>query len=102
VPAPVVVRRKNRERLAWALLTIAILAALSLAVFHFRQTSTEQAAIRLSVSAPEKATFADAFAISPDGRRLALVVFAAGVGRSLWVRRLDSLEAKPLPGTEGA
>jgi len=54
--------------------------------------------LRLSLLPPESAAF-DAFVISPDGRRLA---FSADVnGRMmLWVRDLDSLEAKLLPGTE--
>ncbi len=40
-------------------------------------------------------------AISPDGRR---IVFVAERGDStqLYARRLDELEAKPIPGTEGA
>jgi serine/threonine-protein kinase len=41
------------------------------------------------------------FAISPDGRRLAYV--GPGVGgsaRALWVRKLDEMEARPLPGTD--
>ncbi len=39
--------------------------------------------------------------ISPDGRRLAFVGFGDG-GPRIWVRALDALEARPLPGTEGA
>lgn len=39
-------------------------------------------------------------ALSPDGRRLA---FVTGEPRApLWVRELDALEARPIPGTEGA
>jgi eukaryotic-like serine/threonine-protein kinase len=41
------------------------------------------------------------FALSPDGRRLAFV--ADHEGQSfLWVRELDSAQARPLPGTERA
>ena len=42
-----------------------------------------------------------AFALSPDGRRLAFVATAAS-GPSLWIRWLDSVEAVPVAGTEGA
>src|SRR5262249_51502861 len=47
---------------------------------------------------PEKATF-HSFgpAISPDGRRLAVVLNGAE-GRQLWVRDLDSLTGRLLPG----
>ena len=51
--------------------------------------------LRLSLLPPESAAF-DSFVISPDGRRIA---FCADVnGRMmLWVRDLDSLDAKLLP-----
>ncbi|MBI4463460.1 MAG: PD40 domain-containing protein, partial [Acidobacteria bacterium] len=42
-----------------------------------------------------------AIAFSPDGTQLAYVANRGGV-QQLFLRDLDSLEAKPLPGTEGA
>jgi eukaryotic-like serine/threonine-protein kinase len=110
IPAPVVVRRRNHERLAWAAFATVAVATLTLAIVHFRESPAEQALIRLSVLPPDGATFSDptltgftrsTAAISPDGQRLALVVTVGG-RRSIWVRRLDSLTAQPLPGTEGA
>jgi serine/threonine protein kinase len=79
-----------------------LLTTLAISWIHFRGTPAQQAAIRFTVSPPEKATFADPFAVSPDGLRLALVVNTPGSGQSLWVRRLDSLDSQPLSGTEGA
>jgi Tol biopolymer transport system component len=40
-------------------------------------------------------------AISPDGRLLAFIGFGEG-GPRIWIRALDAIEARPLPGTEGA
>src|SRR5882672_8002475 len=40
-------------------------------------------------------------ALSPDGRKIAYVGEAAS-GSAIWVRTLDSIEARVLPGTEGA
>ncbi len=41
------------------------------------------------------------FAVSPDGRRIAYVGPGADGGvRQIWVRELDELHARPLPGTE--
>jgi eukaryotic-like serine/threonine-protein kinase len=40
-------------------------------------------------------------AISPDGRRIA-VVFRSGRQNALWVRELDGADFRMLPGTEGA
>ena len=47
-----------------------------------------------------------AFALSPDGRYLAFSTgdpFSGiqGATSKLWIRPIDSLEARPLPGTEG-
>ncbi len=41
-------------------------------------------------------------ALSPDGSTLAYVAAVAGGARQLFVRALDSLESRPLAGTEGA
>src|ERR1700730_16214753 len=42
-----------------------------------------------------------AVALSPDGTRLAYVATQAGT-QQLYLRAMDSLEARPIPGTEGA
>ena len=58
------------------------------------------AVMRLSILPPENASL-ESFAVSPDGRKLAFT--AALNGRiMLWVRALDSLEARPLAGTDNA
>src|SRR5712691_6716008 len=71
--------------------------------FSERQSSAapkRTAVVRLSILPPENASF-ESFAISPDGRQLAFI--AALKGKSaLWVRALDSLEAKPLAETDNA
>ena len=41
-------------------------------------------------------------AVSPDGSRLAFVVVSASGARRLWVRRFDSVSARPLEGTDNA
>jgi Tol biopolymer transport system component len=58
------------------------------------------AVLRLSILPPENASF-DSFAVSPDGRKLAFTAVLSGKPL-LWVRALDSLEAKPLAGTDFA
>src|SRR6185436_8462050 len=52
---------------------------------------------------PEKAEYHDLYslpAVSPDGLRLAFVATTDGK-EELWVRDLDSLAARALPGTRG-
>lgn len=40
--------------------------------------------------------------VSPDGRHVAFVTRNAQWNAQLWLRALDALEARPLPGTDGA
>jgi Tol biopolymer transport system component len=55
----------------------------------------------LSVLPPGGTTWTDWFALSPDGRRLAVV--GSNEGRTqIWTRRLDEEESRLLPGTEDA
>ena len=65
------------------------------------------ARISFSVHPPERRTVlsvgddAGPVAVSPDGRHLAFVA-TSEKEQLLWVRRLDTLDARALPGTEGA
>src|SRR5437660_513509 len=56
--------------------------------------------LRLEITTPPTSDPAS-MAISPDGRT---VVFAGSVdgASQLWIRRLDSVAARALPGTRGA
>jgi serine/threonine protein kinase/Tol biopolymer transport system component len=98
--APIVARRKIRERVAWAVAAIAVVAVLALAFMHFRETSAQQPSGRFQVPPPEKSTVLE-LKLSPDGRYLAIAASEAGHTR-LWVRPLDSLQAQVLSGTEDA
>jgi Tol biopolymer transport system component len=63
-----------------------------------REAPKSAGVLRLSILPPEDASL-ESFAVSPDGRKLAFT--APQNGRMmLWVRALDSLEAKPLAGTD--
>jgi Tol biopolymer transport system component len=108
VAAPVVARRKIRERLAWGLAAVALLAAVGVGVVarqYARRAREMSRVVRSSVLPPENATFLGVFpgmAVSPDGRRLAFVARGADGKALIWVRGLDSLSAQPLAGTDGA
>ena len=56
---------------------------------------------RFTVALPENAGNLHSLAISPDGRYLAIAVEVAGT-RGLWLRRLDSFQAQPVPASDGA
>jgi serine/threonine protein kinase/Tol biopolymer transport system component len=92
----------GNARLAWitaALLLLVALAALPFAIAYFRRAPAEVETVRFSISAPEDATFGP-IAVSPDGRRLAMVV-RSGNESLLWVRPFNAVVAQPLRGTEG-
>ena len=84
----------------WA---IAIIAILALGTPAYRHFSEQTRLLRLSVLFPDKANFNPGSlpAVSPDGMHIAYAVVVEGQQR-LWVRDLDSLNARLLNGTEGA
>jgi Tol biopolymer transport system component len=71
---------------------------------YLRRPTPDLDAMRWSLSAPEGVSAgASANTVSPDGRLLAFVGLPTTGSRAhLWVRRLDTADAVPLPGTEGA
>ncbi|CAN5836950.1 hypothetical protein BH24ACI4_BH24ACI4_27800 [soil metagenome] len=108
---PVAARRDSRWWLPWAVAAAATVLAIGAAA---RGGGTSPAATALSmplvfpVAPPAGGTFTVgvewvAFAVSPDGSHLAYAARPGDSrGSSLWVRPLSSLDARPIPGTEGA
>lgn len=99
-------RQIRKPQSAWQaslLVTAGVLLGLVIAYvasFYHRGVPDSGKALRLTILPPENTSF-ESFAVSPDGRKLAFT--AAFNGKlMLWVRSLDSLDAKPLPGTENA
>src|SRR5262249_50880191 len=58
------------------------------------------AEMRVEITTPSTPAPLD-FALSPDGRHVAFVASGGGTQR-LWLRALDTPEAQPMPGTDGA
>jgi len=85
-----------------AILAVA-LGAVTWRQLHILPTESKEM-LRLSVDLPlavEFSTRSHVLALSPDGRRLVLVVSRGGTTQ-LYLRDLGQPEAVPLPGTEGA
>jgi serine/threonine protein kinase len=94
-PAPSTPSRSVRVWQGLAGLMAAL--ALGMTAWMFRPAAPGSAG-RFEAPVPENLTASDV-AVSPDGRKLAL---ASNAPSALWLRHLDALEWRRLPGTEGA
>jgi serine/threonine protein kinase len=102
-----ILRWFGNAKLAWivgAVLLFGLLAAL--AVLYFNRSSSDTHAVWVSFNPPSELAFndthPDAAVISPDGQKIAFTATSADGKSMLYVRNLDSTEAKVLPGSENA
>jgi len=110
-PATLVAEGRRHENRKLGLIGAAALLVSIVAVaagsIYLRPVRAGDSSVRLTLSPPAGVTLADLgtagpVTISPDGRRLAFVGSGSDGKRLLWVRELDSADAKALPGTDGA
>ncbi|MEO7143300.1 MAG: hypothetical protein ABI165_07320, partial [Bryobacteraceae bacterium] len=102
-----VAARPPGDRLrAWMAATaILAIAVIILSAIHFRERPQKPALMRFQIPSVEKlsaGTTRRTIALSPDGRQMAFLAPDSRGQIMLWVRALDSLEARVLPGTESA
>ena len=100
-------RFRRIRRLSWGAITftaVTLAIAMTAGAILWRRSSTSPPAemLRVSISAPGTVTPQLSAAISPNGRYVAFVATSTSRGAMLWVRALDQLEARALPGTERA
>src|SRR5262245_9583365 len=106
-PAPREARDDRAARrasaLPWVIATgVALIAAGSVAFIHFREAAPEQRVVRFQIPVPEKTSSIDASpSFSPDGRHVAFAVVSPDGQNRIWLRDIDALESRPVPGTEG-
>jgi hypothetical protein len=94
--------RMGSPGVAWSITALATAVAIVIGVVMYIRRAPPAAdvpplRIRLQPIANEIVVGVNPVALSPDGQRLAIPS-----GGLLWVRRLDEIEGRPLPGTEGA
>ena len=107
-------RNPWRERAAW-MLALALLSSLAFfAAGHNRPSSASESAsapAQFPVYPPERTVFSGPphitvpvpqFALAPDGSGLAFVANASGADPVIWLRSIDQVTPRPLPGTEHA
>jgi serine/threonine protein kinase len=98
-------RTATRERFAWGLAGVLAIATVSTFAFAFtRPAAPEERVLRYTLPWPAKTSFPrsgnlEPASLSPDGRRLALIVRTT-IAPEIWVHDLDSTMSRKLPGTE--
>jgi Tol biopolymer transport system component len=100
LPAVVAGKRRVREGVAWAACAVAALVAGGFGVAWSKRAPAPPEIIRFHIEAPPNTQNLSPPVISPDGRHVAFAADADGK-RLIWVRSLDSLDARSLAGTEG-
>jgi Tol biopolymer transport system component len=98
--------RVNRERFAWIVAAALGVTLVGMALLPLRDGGASPGdRVDLMIDPPGPGQrfswISPRFAISPDGSHIAFAVFSQGESM-LWVRSLDTLELRMLPGTEGA
>jgi eukaryotic-like serine/threonine-protein kinase len=101
LPAPVVARRKNREKLAWAAAALAAVAAVVFGFGFWKRAPKPPRTMRFEIGVPPEVSTIDTPKISPDGRTLAFDATDSTGRNRIWIRPLNALQAHPLAGTEG-
>ena len=106
VPARMSLRRRSRERLAWSLAAVLGVTAAALGAWQLLAASGPAAVLRATLDPPPGQSLIPfdelGLTLSPDGRRLAFVAYAADGSKQIWVRDLASMAARPVPETSGA
>jgi serine/threonine protein kinase/Tol biopolymer transport system component len=107
-PTPAATRRRSRERLAWGVAVVLALLGGAVARQATMKPDDHDLVMRTTIGAPRGARLeitgddAGPPALSPDGTMLVFSALGGGAGKRLWLRRLDELAARPLPGTDDA
>ena len=94
-----------RRTLLWGLVSLLLAAVTGFAIWNLKP-SPPQPVSRTVITLPPGQRLAaldqPAVALSPDGTRLAYVAIQGSAQQQLYLRAMDSLDARAIPGTAGA
>jgi len=102
LPAAISAKRKFHFKMAWIAALVFGLVACSFAVLWFTRPIPDLPVVRFITKT--KTDLSDVVwpRISPDGKNMAFLATNTDGQRMIWIQPLNSLEAYPLSGTEGA
>jgi serine/threonine protein kinase len=95
---------KSRTWISWAITAIAVASLLGSLVWPRRGVPTREP-IRFSFEPPENTTLVRDnrdTVLSPDGKRIALVLKDASGTNAIWIRPLDTQQSRKIDGTDDA
>jgi len=103
IPAPVVARRKLRERTSWIVAAALGIVAVVFASLWYRAVTAPKPILRTTILPASSEGYhpGNGIVLSPDGSRLVFVHDSDG-SPHLWIRELANAESQPLRGTDGA
>jgi eukaryotic-like serine/threonine-protein kinase len=99
------IRARWRGALLWSIVSLLLAAITGLAIWNLKPSPLPPPVSRTVITLPPGQRLAGldqpAVALSPDGVHLAYVAIQGGT-QQIYLRAMDSVEARPIPGTEGA
>jgi Tol biopolymer transport system component len=110
--APKPVAPGKNWSIAWGAAALVAILAVGVLFWYSREeavpaensgvTPAMRQLVRLEITQPDRAKSTSLMSISPDGDTLAFVAVAPNGRTKLWVRSMDSLQARALEGTDDA
>ncbi len=97
---PVAVASSKMNWLWPAVAALLLIATAALGFIHFREKPAALEQMRFEIFPPPKTTL-NTFTMSPDGRKAVINARGQDGRNTLWVRMMDSLQVRELPGTQG-
>src|SRR5262249_23763689 len=102
VPAPIAMRRRSRERLAWASFAVAAAGVAALSAALLLRRTEPPAVVKFTVPSGPAMLRVDSPRISPDGRYIAVNAADSSGNTMLWLHAMGAMDFLPIPGTTNA